>query len=977
MDDFSPIIIRKTIFKVDENRIYKIDVDATITFQELKKILASAAHLPKNGFKIFRENIDYTDSYDEVTLLEIFPDLQIIEFDLKILSEITIGTNEDVQITVKIKIDEPCELHKNKFAMLYCFKCHKSICSECKTISHQNHDVKEKADLLIPAKLLMAKIFSNVNIFRTDPRLSTFQESLNFRQTIKTEIFDKIRNEIDILEKKCIDCLELFSVSENATEQNTNANLELLHRFCIDAFIQLKNDINTKTIIIDEDIFLALYQKLKEIEKYKNEFFEINKLKYEKMNSLLRPFTKFIENMSIDIKNFLKQNIDKEIYQVFEKDIKTNLVNLIQKDQVIQLMFQNIGVPRKSLSRNSLNKTSYKMAKRNLLNSPEKQTNIKENNNLQKINDINENEKKIPKSDFVIRNINAKGNDKFSFNDEKNDNNINNNIEIRSFGGYQMNNLMSGDSMRYKISNKFFNDFQQYSEPKVNINLNKNNYGMYSEKKLISSFSKHEFDPPNFNIPISDMNNIKNISSNNENNNTIIENNLNNNTNINETNKNTNQELINQKIITNNNQIQQTQIMTQIPQNQIQQNQLIQEKNFQNFNINNQQIQSQPQQSNLFTNKLVDVLHNEISKNEIPTTQQIINNSAQKVNIFNDINNNNNLGNNINEKKTEITQTINEDGMIINKKTITTEKIIMQQENFNKNNNNNQQTKILFMYPVIKTNKIKAAYNAEQCEDYEIDFYKIFGNNKELPLKEFPECGAYCNGYGYLFFSGGKEFLKGLGKIFLRISIDNNIAKIVKMPTMNNNHYNHSMISGKNLIFVVGGYNSKKVEYYDMKKLMWFNIADLTCERQRTMLFFYKDYLYACMGFNQYGILDNIERINIQKIENNSWNIIKLLNPSGINMRFFGAGIVIPDNKNVVYFVGGKLKMDESDTAYKTDIYEFNFDNSQMSNTGISINGQLIFLENHLYEFNDAENNLGNFIDSDEGYLAAIPNLVM
>ena len=106
MDDFSPIIIRKTIFKVDENRIYKIDVDATITFQELKKILASAAHLPKNGFKIFRENIDYTDSYDEVTLLEIFPDLQIIEFDLKILSEITIGTNEDVQITVKIKIDE-------------------------------------------------------------------------------------------------------------------------------------------------------------------------------------------------------------------------------------------------------------------------------------------------------------------------------------------------------------------------------------------------------------------------------------------------------------------------------------------------------------------------------------------------------------------------------------------------------------------------------------------------------------------------------------------------------------------------------------------------------------------------------------------------------------------------------------------------------------------------------------------------------
>ena len=938
MDDYSPIIIRKTIFKVDENRTYKIDVDATITFSELKKILASAAHLPKNGFKIYREKIDYTDSYENITLLEIFPDLQIIEFELKILSEISIGTNEDVQITVKIKIDEPCEIHKNKFAMLYCFNCKKSICSECKTISHQSHDVKEKADLLIPAKLLMAKIFSNVNIFRTDPRLSTFQESLNFRQTIKNEIFDKLRNEIDILEKKCIDCLELFSVSENNTEQNTNSNLELLHKFCIDAFIQLKNDINTKTIIIDEDIFLALYQKLKEIEKFKNEFFELNRIKFEKMNSLLSPFIKYIENMSLDIKTFLQKHIDKETYQIFEKDVKQNIVNLIQKDQVIELMFQNIGVPRKSLSRNSLNKTSYKISKKNFLNSPEKQTNIKEKNNFIKTNENNENEKKIPKSEFINRNINVKENNRFSFNNEKNDNNSNNNIEMNSFTGYQINNLMSGDSMKNKFSNKFINNFEQYREPNTNNNLNKNSYyGTYSEKKSVSPFSQHEFDSSNLGGPLADMNKIKKISSNIENNNIIMENNINNinnTTNINETNTNTNQEFINQKYI-NNNQTQiaisQTQIMTQIPQNQVSQ-----EKQFQNINISNQKIQTQS--SNILNGKLVDILHNEITKNEIPTTQQLINSNEQK---------------------------------------IITEKSIMQQQNFNTNINNNQQTKILFMYPIIKTNKIKAAYNAEQCEDYEIDFYKAFNNNKEFSLKEFPEGGSYCNSWGYLFFSGGKEFLKGLGKIFLRICIDNNITKIVKMPSMNNNHYNHSMISDKNYIFAVGGYNSKKVEYYDMKKLMWFNIADLSFERQRTMLFIYKDFLYACMGFNQYGILDNIERINLQKVENNNWNIIKLLNPSGINMRFFGAGIVIPENKNVVYFVGGKIKMDESDTAYKTDIYEFDFSTSQMNNTGISINGQLIFLENRLYEFKDAENNLGNFIDSDEGYLAAIPNLVM
>ena len=63
-----------------------------------------------------------------------------------------------------------------------------------------------------------------------------------------------------------------------------------------------KNDINTKGIIIDDEIFLTLYRKLKEIERYKNEYFEENKLKYEKINTLLAPFIKQIEKISDELK---------------------------------------------------------------------------------------------------------------------------------------------------------------------------------------------------------------------------------------------------------------------------------------------------------------------------------------------------------------------------------------------------------------------------------------------------------------------------------------------------------------------------------------------------------------------------------------------------------------------------------------------------------------------------------------------------
>ena len=51
--------------------------------------------------------------------------------------------------------------------------------------------------------------------------------------------------------------------------------------------------------MIDDEIFLTVYHKLKEIERYKNEKFEENKQKYEKLNQLLAPFIKQVE------KNFI------------------------------------------------------------------------------------------------------------------------------------------------------------------------------------------------------------------------------------------------------------------------------------------------------------------------------------------------------------------------------------------------------------------------------------------------------------------------------------------------------------------------------------------------------------------------------------------------------------------------------------------------------------------------------------------------
>ena len=350
--------IKKIITTIDDDKSYSIDVDETICFREFKKILAGAAHLLKNGFRIYHEQQEYTNDYDDNTIQEMFPNLDPIP--LRIISNKDVYEFEDELISVRFNINVPCQVHVGKFKMMYCFTCNKSICMDCLGEDHRNHQVVEKADYLAPAQLLMNSIFSNSTLYRADSRLSKYMDCVNFRSNLKLNVFDNLRKMINDLEIKFASCLEYFSTCEDETEKNTNENLELLRKFCIECFIKLKNDINTKGIIIDDEIFLTLYRKLKEIEKYKTEIFEENKMKYEKLNTLLAPFTQQVEVISEQLKTTFNTLLNKDIYENFKNEVQENIVEKVQKETVNDFMFRNLGVPRKSLNRMSLNFSTHK-----------------------------------------------------------------------------------------------------------------------------------------------------------------------------------------------------------------------------------------------------------------------------------------------------------------------------------------------------------------------------------------------------------------------------------------------------------------------------------------------------------------------------------------------------------------------------------------------------------------------------------------
>ena len=904
--------IKKIITTIDDEKSYSIDVDETTTFYEFKKILAAAAHLLKNCFRIYHQQQEYTNDFDDNTIQEMFPDLNPIP--LRIISNKDVYEYEDELISVRFNINVPCQIHIGKYKMLYCFTCNKSICMDCFNAEHKSHSVEEKADYLAPAQLLMNNIFSNSALFRADSRLSKYMECVNFRSNLKLNVFDNLRKMINDLEIKFSSCLEYFSTSEDETEKNTNENLELLKKYCIECFIKLKNDINTKGIIIDDEIFLTLYRKLKEIERYKNEYFEENKQKYEKLNTLLAPFIHEVEKISEDLKLTFDSLLNKELYENFKNMIQENIVEKVQKETVNDFMFKNLGVPRKSLNRMSLgNLNSYKKKVNN---------NISPNKTIQK-------EEKTP---FPRANLSAERKENnsgtlFGQGVFSNSKNVQGN-KNSSLTWHKTEELSSrGQGLSIVSQN---NDITMKDVPKTNA----------LDNRVITSTTTTT------NV------NIGNISGN------LVSNTNNNISNLNNQESTGVFRASSQKKYPEQTKIYSTQgeysvsnlgnFGNVINSSQVQgQNKIVTSEVTKTTTTNNITTFTQGfdtnTNSNMFGGKLIEVLSNEIGKKgEEYQMEKKTKNEAHTGTIF---------GTNAQMINNVTTTTMTTEGGV---------------------SGNANKGSFLIMYPVFGSNYILGAFSDESTGRAEVDFERAFGE-KDIQLRAFPQGGAFCNYEKYLYVTGGQEKQKGVGKVFLRITINaekETKAKMVKMPSMIYPHWNHSMISNGNYIFVIGGYNSNKCEAFNLRTLKWETMPDLISpERQKATLAIYGDYLYAFMGHTQFNVLDSVERINIKNLGNSNWENVAFSNPNNINTRFYGAGVYVVNGQ--LFFLAGKLGLGNEETDFKSEIYRFKFDTNEFLNTEICYNGKISFIENEFHHISNE--NVGNFIDIDNGVLATMP----
>ena len=95
----NPPKIRQVLFYVDNSKKYLFDVNQNITINTLKKMLIAASSLSSDGLRIFHNNIEYTYKTTS-TLEELFPNIQLVEFQIKNTED---GLEDDKDFT-KIKL---------------------------------------------------------------------------------------------------------------------------------------------------------------------------------------------------------------------------------------------------------------------------------------------------------------------------------------------------------------------------------------------------------------------------------------------------------------------------------------------------------------------------------------------------------------------------------------------------------------------------------------------------------------------------------------------------------------------------------------------------------------------------------------------------------------------------------------------------------------------------------------------------------
>ena len=903
--------ISKAKFILPNQRIYTLDFDHNITMEELKLMIQKAAHLRRNSFKLFSNGEEYSQ-FNEETFDSLFPNQNNVEFTL----ELEKGEENYDETELLIQMNSPCPHHVDKFLLYFCYTCNTSICSDCFTVgSHKNHQIQDKCFYLLSSKYLVDKIFQNWS----NKPYEDYQISVDLTQ-LKTEInnimFDKLFQMLQKIKEKCILIVDEYNKVNINSLGNIRDSVRDIKVSCIKALDNLKEDLNIKDIVNNQQIFIEFDKAYKDLGKLQNEKFQQNLVIFQELN---KKVSLSVSDLIKRIYNLIYKTLDdclnEQQFNSIKNEINKKLIKPADKNEIMSQMSEY------QIKRNSAYNFNPKSSVSSIDSAFRGKTNSDQGKNFSSIQtNINANQV----NPFV-----QKDNNSF-LNQNQNKSMINENVNTKKVNFGYNGNSVSQTAHNYfplegtvkfgstdnnvgttigqkkeenkKQMNIFSNNINKTEVQNIDSNLN-SNYGTHDKLNLgkIGPFSSAQTNRQvisNNQIPKNNINtsNLFTASTNREihsfgnigdsSSNLMVNSNQNKNNPFNFGNMNNN---INNKIIT-------TTTTTKIIPNQINQ------QTYHTIETKKTTTTTETFVPSNLTNNMVDSIANTITN--------IVNKGNVNQNTLMNYTNNtglNNFENYMNKEKLIIEEMTESESEI--RRPTDVRKFLKTQY-------------ILFPIPQTSSIKILTIDSADE-KTVPLKFPENFGFNFFLL-----DC-AYCNcsKNKCLYVSGGIEsnLEQKRSNVLLCVDITKpDEFKITKKASMNYPKCGHTMISDDKYIYSVGGEDLDIVERYDIENDVWETLPHMISKRMYPILYIYNGYLYAFFGKYSNGQYPcTIERLNISEnsgIQKPSWELIVFANENNIDLRYYGCAL--HESEGLLFFFGGKCN---EQTSNKIFYYNFEY----------------------------------------------------
>ena len=339
MEDSSRL--RQIIFKLDKSKMYKFNTNATVTIKSLRKIIIAAANLSNKNLQMINRDKDFIE-FENFTIQQLFPEENTIEFTIKILP--------DLEIPVPIKIKQGgvnCVNHKYKFPYFYCYDCKYSICSLCvQSKEHLNHKLLDKHDYVQNTDVIVDTLFSDFKGLLSELSIDKEAEIQNYKDKIDKEIFPYLFQHLNSVKNKVFKVMNIFIENINKNKKILYENVEILRNLSYDGIEDLKKKLKIEDIMVDEEIFLAFDEKMKEISNEKIRILKDSK-KYEELLKVISFLSTNVDNIYEEILEIIDKKLKNNIQEKLSEKILENFITSITRDEIDNILFSDLKKPRK------------------------------------------------------------------------------------------------------------------------------------------------------------------------------------------------------------------------------------------------------------------------------------------------------------------------------------------------------------------------------------------------------------------------------------------------------------------------------------------------------------------------------------------------------------------------------------------------------------------------------------------------------